>query len=333
MDDGLGNYRRRAGKKLDTRGPVDWRTAHCHGGQRFEDARQARCHSEPRGRLPWHIGAGRRTPETPAPDGGSRRDPAYSSRCCRRKRAVPVERLCNDKIGRYIISRWEETVAKLDEQQSMPPKLKNTDGDELLLTVDRFEFEPSARNELEERLAVFEDVEREDSDGSGHQTFDFTRPGNPMHRSWENTVIGRATVSNGRVRLETNSIERADALRDRIEIACGDLIRHRAREHSDPIAAHQKNDMEPRGSEKPLENMSTEESKLLREVKERHYSDWANQPVPTLGDKTPREAVRTKTGRDQVDLLLKVFENHEARLPKSQQVDFFSLRKELGFKT
>ena len=71
---------------------------------------------------------------------------------------------------------------------------------------------------------------------------------------------------------------------------------------------------------------------MLREVKERHYADWADQPLPALGDKTPRQAVRTKTGRDQVDLLLKVFENHEARLPMSQQADFSSLRKALGFK-
>ena len=71
---------------------------------------------------------------------------------------------------------------------------------------------------------------------------------------------------------------------------------------------------------------------MLREAKQRHYADWANQPLPALGGKTPREAVRTKTGRDQVDLLLKEFENNEARLPKSQQVDFLNLREELGFK-
>ncbi|MEN8131555.1 MAG: PEGA domain-containing protein [Pseudomonadota bacterium] len=71
---------------------------------------------------------------------------------------------------------------------------------------------------------------------------------------------------------------------------------------------------------------------MLREVKERHYADLADQPLPALGGKTPLEAVRTKAGRDQVDLLLKGFENYKARLPKSQQVDFLSLRKERGFK-
>jgi hypothetical protein len=250
----------------------------------------------------------------------------------RRKRTVPVEHLRHDGIGRYIIARWEEAVANFDEQRSKPPKLKNTDGEDLLLTIDRFEFEPSARNKLEERLEVLEGVERAESDESDHQTYVFTRPGNPLHRGWENTVIGKAQISNGRLRLETNSVERADALRERIEIACGDLIRHRAREHSDPIALFQKSEMRPHGVERPPENLPTDKSKLLREVKQKHYADWANQPLPALGGKTPREAVRTKTGRDQVDLLLKGFENNEARLPKSQQIDFFNLRKELGFK-
>lgn len=250
----------------------------------------------------------------------------------RRKRAVPVARLCDDRIGRYIIARWDEAVAMFDQRQSMPAILKNTDGQALLLTVDRFDFKPSDRHALEQRLAVLDGVEREEPDGSDHQTFVFTQAGNPVHRSWENTLIGRARVSNARMRIETNSVERADALRERIETACGDLIRHRAREHSDPIAQYPKFETKPSGNGGPAANLSPEESALLREAKERHYADWADHPLPALGDKTPREAVRTPAGRDQVDVLLKVFENHEARLPKNQRVDFLRLRKELGLK-
>ncbi|MCP4408079.1 MAG: DUF2384 domain-containing protein, partial [Gammaproteobacteria bacterium] len=251
----------------------------------------------------------------------------------RRKRVVPVERLRNDRIGRYIIARWDEAVANFDEQRSIRPNLQNTEGEALLLTVDQFEFESSARNELEERLAMLEDVDCTEPGGSGHQTFVFTRPGNPLHLGLENTVIGKAQISNGKLRLETNSVKRADALRERIEIACGDLIRHRTREHSDPIALLQKSKRDSHRGERSPENLlSADESKLLREVKERHYADWVDQPLPALDGKTPLEAVRTKAGKDQVDLLLKVFENHEARLPKSQQADFLNLRKELGFK-
>jgi hypothetical protein len=43
-----------------------------------------------------------------------------------------------------------------------------------------------------------------------------------------------------------------------------------------------------------------------------------------------RAAVRTKAGREQVDLLLKEFEAGEARLPEDQRFDFSDLRRELG---
>jgi len=59
-----------------------------------------------------------------------------------------------------------------------------------------------------------------------------------MHRSWENTAIGTAWVMAGELRLETNSTRRADALRARVEVACGDLVRHRERGETDPRAWH-----------------------------------------------------------------------------------------------
>ncbi|MHC4946545.1 MAG: YecA family protein, partial [Planctomycetota bacterium] len=38
----------------------------------------------------------------------------------RRKRAVPVDRLRDEKIGRYMIARWEETVLDLKQRRSIP---------------------------------------------------------------------------------------------------------------------------------------------------------------------------------------------------------------------
>jgi hypothetical protein len=58
-----------------------------------------------------------------------------------------------------------------------------------------------------------------------------------MHRGWDNTIVGSASISGQTLRVETNSRERADALRQRLEAACGERIRHRAREHADPLSA------------------------------------------------------------------------------------------------
>ena len=60
----------------------------------------------------------------------------------RRKRAVPVDRVRDEAIGRYLIRRWEETVAELDARHEVPPQLCNTDGDPILLTTDHFDIAP-----------------------------------------------------------------------------------------------------------------------------------------------------------------------------------------------
>jgi len=247
----------------------------------------------------------------------------------RRKRAIPLVRLRDDKTGRYLIARWEDAVEEADVRCSDPPRLQNTDGEELLLTVDLFAFEPALCDEVEKCLAALEGVEPPER-GAPDQGYVFMRPGNAMHGSWENTVVGRAEVSAGKLRLETNSVARADSLRERIETACGDLIRHRAREHSDPTFQLRQGGKPTDRGGAPVDIPPADANRLVREFKDKHYADWADQPIPTLQGRTPRQAVQTKAGRDQVDLLLKDCENHEARMPEEQQYDFSRLRSELG---
>ncbi len=163
---------------------------------------------------------------------------------------------------------------------------------------------------------------------AGSDIYTFLQLGNKQHKDWDNTVIGRAVLSAGELALESNSVRRADGLRKRVEKACKDLIRHRAREHSDPTspAARAKAAAAPRSSGLPPE----EEARLIREYKEQHYASWVDQPLPALGGKTPRAAVRTKAGRERVDVLLKEVENRESQLPAGQRFDFSRIRRELS---
>ena len=69
---------------------------------------------------------------------------------------------------------------------------------------------------------------------------------------------------------------------------------------------------------------------VLLELKRRHYADWADQPLPALAGRTPRQAVRTPAGRREVDLLLKEMENHEQRSGDSAPFDFAPLRRDLA---
>src|SRR5438132_1045487 len=230
-------------------------------------------------------------------------------------------------FGRFLIARWEEAVEEMDARTSLPPQLRNTDGEELLFTTDHFSLEAGVRAELEARLRAIEGAQPPEE--GGEDCFSFLRSGNAMHKDWENTVIARAWVSEETLKLESNSIARADELRCRIEEACTGLLRHRAREHSDPLAlAERSPPSEPEGELPP-----GVQQRLVRDLKERHYADWPDQPLPALGGKTPRDAARTRRGRAQVDLLLRQFEYGEGRLPAAERFDISSLRARLGLQS
>ncbi len=242
----------------------------------------------------------------------------------RRKRAVPLDRLRDATFGRLLIRYWEETVDILDMQSAAPPQLYNTDGDPLLLTVDHFEFAPEARQEIAFRIGKLEGVDRE-PDGGDTPVFLFLRPDDPEQPDGRQTLVGRVEMSRTGLRIQTNSLARADALRERIEDACGSDIRRRAREHSDPLALAGAAGNPPGPPAEP----SPEDEQLVLEFKAHHYADWADRPLPALNNRTPREYVKTRAGRAEVDVLLKDMENRESRAP-GRAFDFSEIRRELG---
>jgi len=211
----------------------------------------------------------------------------------------------------------------------VPPQLQNTDGDPLLLTTDHFDIAPGAKRDIERKLAAWPDVDPPEP-GEDPPAYVFLRPKNRVHPDWENTVIGRALFAGGSMTLETNSRERADALRARLEAAFGKRIRHRDRMHHDLLSAGAGKGV---SGPAPVPNPpSPEMEQLALEYKQRHYADWVDHPLPALEGKTPREAVRSPQGRTAVDVLLKDMENREQRSSQGPPFDFGEIRRRLGLK-
>ena len=240
----------------------------------------------------------------------------------RRPRAVPVERLRDASLGGYLIRRWEEAVEDCDARGAIPRDLRNQDGDPLLFTVDHFEVTPGAVRAVDIRIAGIDGAWQEQSEGDS-ATWTFVRPDDPPGGDGDGIVVGRVELNATELRAETNSRARADTLRERIEAACGARIRHRAREHTDPVAL-------VKGAENaPREPASAEEERVVAEFKARHYADWPDRPLPGLNDRTPRECVQTAAGRRAVHLLLKHMEHLEHR-GAGQPFDFSTIRRDLG---
>jgi hypothetical protein len=141
-------------------------------------------------------------------------------------------------------------------------------------------------------------------------------------------VLGRITLESDGLVLETMSKERNARGRELLERTLGSAITHRADTLQDvhsSIEAHRGRAGEPR-DEVPED--------VQREAIGRYLSDyyvrWLDEPIPALGNKTPRKAVKTKKGRAQVTALLKDIENGTSKQVGGEAVDFAALRRELG---
>ena len=68
-------------------------------------------------------------------------------------------------------------------------------------------------------------------------------------------------------------------------------------------------------------NLSEEERRtIIHDGLDRHYRDLLDQPIPVLGNKSPRAAVKTATGRARVVDWLKTLENHTAKFAGGNDV-------------
>ncbi len=231
----------------------------------------------------------------------------------RRKGTVTPDRMREPRIVWAMLEAWSDEVSA----RQAPPRLMNTDGEDVLLTEDRWIFHPAKREEVLQLIATIENIEPED-DGA----FAILREGNRMHADWDNTVVAHIQVKESTLLASTNSVSRADVVRARIESACGSLVNAGARSHTDPAAT----------SHQPGERRipTPDEQAVVRELKERHYEQWLNDAIPALGGMTPHEAARTKKGREQLTLILDDIELTEWDQPESARFDVGGLRRALG---
>ncbi len=236
---------------------------------------------------------------------------------------LPIELIRSPGFDLVLIHAWQHAIrAMLDRPL---PEVSNTDGDPLLLTTDTFNFPTEARKEICRLLEEMRQVTPPHI--SGRSDYTFLKTGNRRHSSWEKTIIGSATVSANRLKVETNSTKRANSLRRRIERALGGLVAFSRRVQTEPREMMRAKGAGPEPAERPP---SPEEAEILRAYKARHYGAWPDEPLPAFAGLTPREAANSPDTRGQLDLMLRDFEHHEARLPEAQRFDFATLRKELG---
>lgn len=214
------------------------------------------------------------------------------------------------------------------------PKMQNTDGDPLAPTTLHFELQctPDDAFEALRTLSAVESdpavlLEGAERDANGRmQAFrvDWTKPGNRLHRSWDNTILGHLEVDGRSLTASVNSRRRAQRLRREIEKRLkGRVMFLRTVEESiDAMMAQARAQPQP---EPPPE--APEYAEQLAAINERHWADWLDMNVPALGNQTPREAARTDDGRRRLAALLDEF---EWRAQEGDPIQVERLRSILG---
>ena len=234
-----------------------------------------------------------------------------------------------ERLGTRQLVRWDLVGALVMHHLwlmsvAFPPPLKvqTVEGDPVVFT--RVVFAVHDRVAVRDALLRHVDIVLSEDDDDHLVWFE---PGQGDQRR----NLAHIELKAGRLTLNAMSRERAERGRRLVEQLAGDLVRYRTT-RLDPVerliqrgrtgraAARQGRPgaslTPPRRARHrlPPSGLSPEvEAEVTREFLDRHYHEWLDQPIPALGNRTPRHAARLKTVRPKLIELLKAMDNRAER--------------------
>jgi hypothetical protein len=150
------------------------------------------------------------------------------------------------------------------------------------------------------------------------------------NKDGEAKVLGRAFFDRDTLILECSSRERLERGKELIQKHISG-VRHKVDSYED-IYKHL-DSLKEKPTQKPPSDIPFEvQQQLYDKFMERHCRKWLTEKIPALGGKTPKQAIRSKNGREQVKELLKSFENTEEHNKKAGKAyyDLSWMWNELG---
>lgn len=222
------------------------------------------------------------------------------------------------------------------------PTLMNTDDELLQLSKSYFKLTLTPEETLKSLLPLtLEDdpdtfLKRAKKDKSGkikQITCSWLKKGNKQHKGLNNTMLGQITIENNRLILETNSQERTQRGEKLLSKYLGDAISFQQTLIETPEqkmkALPKANPRLDQESQKLLELPEVQEH--IKSMAKAHWENWFDEPIPMLKNKTPRQAAKTKDGRERLEALLLQYERHNAEDSDNLlKADVNYLRRELS---
>ena len=259
-----------------------------------------------------------------------------------RERIAAHGSISSDTLDDWDIELREVYLDRMEALRNPPiPRLQNTDGEPTAFHRLSFEI-PSAQAAFDAlNYLAFDETEADllesaqmDADGRVRRvSFAWKVAGNPVHRSWENTVLGHIEIDGDRLVADVNSAERAARLKEIVESRCPGA-RHTGTDVQtlEEALAQSAGDEEPPGdAEATSLAQNPEVLERIRAMTAEHYEDWIRQEIPALGGLSPMDAVRDKGGREKVEALITQFERDGRRMsPPLDESVTRRMRQRLG---
>lgn len=173
---------------------------------------------------------------------------------------------------------------------------------------------------------------REDFDGDADADFTWIDPMGRKKLGPGFLHLGHIRFEGNKLVLEVNSRERLERGKKLLIEILGSLVRHRLDDFRDVRKTlEDSTDKEPPDKTAGDEIPPDIQAELGAQFMKDYMCQWLDDNIPALGNKTPREACRTKSGREKTRELLKSQENillhqHEG----SAVYDFSEIYRELG---
>jgi hypothetical protein len=240
----------------------------------------------------------------------------------------------------FIVTNFWLDAALKAAQGRNRPELLNSEGDPLDFTTLHFPLQAGVKPEqVRTALAAVPALRQEDpgfwnwldAPGAGPQIAPRRGKAQTFFSTMEDgsLVLGTLALKGRRLSLEVNSTARAERGRALLGPVLAGLVGPPLIERTDleqMLAAE-------RPPPKPSGLSPEDERALIRQSLEDHYRHILDQPIPSLGGKSPRAAAKTPKGREKVVAWLKTLENHSAKRPAGDPIgeyDFGWMWRELG---
>jgi hypothetical protein len=227
---------------------------------------------------------------------------------------------------------------------SQIPEICNAEGDELLFCTAYYPFVTGTTTDgIRSALACCPELRQENATFwnwvcSVDPTKTLGVEKHPPKSQTFITSLGDGSLVLGRVELKDEALVLSVNSRERCEWGRALLSKTLGRLVGQPLVEMQSIEqlMASQNTSLPskLDMSEGERSAIIHDSLDRHYRNLLDQPIPVLGNKSPRAAVKTAKGRIKVVDWLKTLENHAAKSPgRSAEIANYSfswLWTELG---